>query len=147
MPQPLFIGLLAVIAVIGVLMWRARKRDPNFRRIEEDDLLVAQAKIEAQAKLDRFVRLMQESPEDSYSVKVSLPTPKGSEHIWVDSIKVGSAEEDWSGLLANDPHDLKGMKLGSPVSFPQADIEDWMVMKEDGSYEGGFSVAALMGRV
>lgn len=147
MPQHLFIGLLAVIAVGGIILWLIRRWDPNFRRIEEDDFLVAQAKIEAQAKLDRFVRLMQESPEDSYSVKVALPTPKGSEHIWVDSITVGSAEEEWSGLLANDPHDLKGMKLGSPVSFPQADIEDWMVIKEDGSYEGGFSVAALMGRV
>lgn len=146
MPQPLFIGLVAALAVVGLLLWLMRRRDPNFRRIEDDDLLVAQAKIEAQARLDRFVRLMQENPEDSYSVKVALPTAKGAEHIWVDSIKVGSSEEDWTGLLANDPHDLKGMKLGSPVSFPQADIEDWMVMKEDGSYEGGFSVAALMGR-
>lgn len=144
MPQPLFIGFLLVLAVIGVLLWRSRRRDPNFRRIEADDFLVAQAKLEAQAKLDRFVRLMADNSGDQYSVKIALPTPNGSEHIWVDHLTVGSADRDWSGLLANEPRDLKGMKLGSPVSFPQADIEDWMAMKEDGSYEGGFSVSFLM---
>lgn len=140
---PLQIGLL-IIALIAFALWlRAKLHDPNFRRIKVDDLLVAQAKIEAQASLDKFLVLHAQNPENC-SVKVALPCAAESfEHIWVDSLKPGNETEDWSGALANDPKDLKGLKFGSPVTFPQADIEDWMVLKDDG-FEGGYSLPAVL---
>lgn len=143
--SPLVIGLI-VLGVIVLILWlRARLHDPNFRRIKGDDFMVAQAKIEAQASLFKLIKWMEENPGGYCSVKVALPTEDDSlEHIWVESIKPGTETEDWSGVLANEPRDLKGMKLGSPVTFPQADIEDWMVMKEDGGYEGGYSLPAMM---
>ncbi len=145
MPQPILVGLLIAVGAIGFVLWRSRQKDTNYIRLEEGDLLIAQAKIEAQAKLDRFVRLMSENPDDNFSVKVAFPNSEDStEHIWVESLKPGSLEEEWSGVLCNKPVALKGKKIGSPVVFPQSDIEDWMVMKEDGSYEGGFSIPAVM---
>lgn len=143
--NPLVVSLI-ILAVIVLVFWlRAKLHDPNFRRIKEDDFMVAQAKIEAQASLSKLLKWMDENPEGYCSVKIALPTNDGSlEHIWVESIKAGSETERWSGVLANEPRDLKGMKLGSAVTFPQADIEDWMVMKEDGGYEGGYSLPAVM---
>jgi uncharacterized protein YegJ (DUF2314 family) len=143
----ILIGFTVVLCVIVVAWLISRERDPNFRRIDEDDFLVAQAKIEAQASLEKLLKLMVATPEGFSSVKITLTTTKGSlEHIWVESLKPGSETENWSGILANEPRDIKGMNLGSPVFFPQADIEDWMVMNEDGSYEGGYSIPAVTQR-
>lgn len=131
-----------VYLIISSRAWNQRK---NVALIEPNDFEVAQAKLQAQASLDRFRRLMEQNPESYSSVKAALPTAAVDEfeHIWVESLVPGSPETPWQGKLANDPIDLPGLKLGSDVSFPESAIEDWIFETSEDSIEGGFSLAAM----
>lgn len=139
--------IIAVLFIAGYLMYssQAAKKDDNFTYQDPNNFEIAQAKLQAQATLDRFLQLSAENPECYASVKVALPTGHKDdyEHIWIENVVPGTAETPWQGRLANEPVELPGLKLGSEVSFPQAEIEDWIVSLGDDSMEGGYSVKIL----
>lgn len=139
--------LFAIASIIVYLMVCKRewKKHSNIALIEPNDFEVAQAKLQAQASLDKFRQLMEQNPDFYASVKAALPTGVEGEfeHIWIETLTPGSPDTPWHGILANEPIDLPGLTLGSEVSFPESAIEDWMVEMEDESIEGGFSFAAM----
>lgn len=143
----IFAALAAIASIVVYLVisnreWRKRR---NIALIEPNDFEIAQAKLQAQASLERFRRLMEQNPDFYASVKAALPTGAEDdfEHIWVETLTPGSPETPWQGKLANEPIDLPGLKLGSDVSFPESAIEDWIFETSEDSIEGGFSLAAM----
>lgn len=136
------VALVVVYLIINSRAWNQRK---NIALIEPNDFEIAQAKLQAQASLDRFRRLMEQNRDCYASVKAALPTATVDEfeHIWVESLVPGSPDVPWQGKLANDPIDLPGLKLGSEVAFPEAAIEDWIFETSEDSIEGGFSLAVM----
>lgn len=82
-----------------------------------------------------------ESPKPSetgHALKVRFSTRKGGEHIWIAEVKrlPGGA---YSGLFANEPRDLPGKRAGDEVKFGEADISDWMFMR-NGKIVGGETI-------
>ena len=86
----------------------------------------------ARKTLPVFWKHMQDHAGEPSSLKVGLPTSKGHEHIWVSDIEAKG--DKITARLANDPDDLPGLKLGSPVSFTEAQISDWAYEKNGKLY-------------
>jgi len=96
----------------------------------DDDAEMNAAIAKARATLPVFWKHLAAHPEmaQDHSLKVGLPaTGGGHEHIWVGHIQAKG--DKITGLLANEPNALPGLKLGSPVTFTQGQISDWAYTK------------------
>jgi uncharacterized protein YegJ (DUF2314 family) len=142
----ILIALLATVAGVALIAYvlnsRAQPGGGTGVRVPQDDLVIGQAQIEARATFDRFEASFDEKGPADHFLKVPIATGTGSfEHIWVENLSRNDTR--WQGTLANDPIDLKDMKMGSPVEFDQADIEDWLVVGPD-SRDGGFTISGVL---
>jgi uncharacterized protein YegJ (DUF2314 family) len=98
----------------------------------EDDAEMNAAIAAAHKTLPVFWKHLQAHPGEPSSLKVGLVSSNGHEHIWVSEIRVKG--DKITGRLANDPDDLPGLKLGSPVSFTEDQISDWAYEKNGKLY-------------
>ena len=82
-------------------------------------------------------------PETGHSLKVRFPTGgNNAEHIWMAEVKkLGNGL--CSGRFANSPRDLPGKREGDLVEFREADISDWMFMR-NGKIVGGETLRPLL---
>ncbi len=103
------------------------------------------AAIKAQAGLPYFVkRLLHRKPNEEFAIKTAFHTsqPGGEEHIWVN--RLSHSHSLFKGALANEPLDIPGEKLGSPVEVKDTDVEDWVIAMDGGKrVEGEFSMPAV----
>jgi uncharacterized protein YegJ (DUF2314 family) len=83
------------------------------------------------------------SSETGHSLKVRFPTSRSDgEHIWMSDVKK-LPNGSYSGRFANQPRDLPGKRAGDLVEFKQADISDWMFMR-NGKIVGGETIKPLL---
>jgi len=83
------------------------------------------------------------SSETGHSLKARFPNPKNDgEHIWMAEVKKLPGGR-YSGRFANQPRDLPGKRAGDLVEFTEADISDWMFMR-DGKIVGGETIRVLL---
>ncbi|MCK1737379.1 DUF2314 domain-containing protein [Bradyrhizobium sp. 138] len=80
--------------------------------------------------------------ETGHSLKAHFSTRKGGEHIWIAEIKK-LPNGSYSGVFANEPRDLPGKRAGDEVKFAEADISDWMFMR-NGKIVGGETIKPLL---
>jgi uncharacterized protein YegJ (DUF2314 family) len=74
---------------------------------------------------------------------VRFPTRGTSaEHIWMAEVKK-LPDGRYSARFANQPRDLPGKRVGDQVEFAQADISDWMFMR-NGKIVGGETIRPLL---
>jgi len=107
-----------------------------------DDAQMNGAKLKARQTLPIFWRHLEAHPEMEHDLKVGLPTAAGSlEHIWVSDIKIDGAKI--AGRLVNDPVDLAGLSMGSPVTFTRDQISDWAYVK-DGKMYGHYTTRVVV---
>jgi uncharacterized protein YegJ (DUF2314 family) len=81
--------------------------------------------------------------ETGHSLKARFPKRgSGNEHIWMADVKkIGDGR--YSGRFANVPRDLPGKKAGDMAEFKEADISDWMFMRND-KIVGGETIKPLL---
>ena len=81
--------------------------------------------------------------ETDHSLKVRFANPRnGGEHIWMADVKkLGNGS--YSGRFANAPRDLPGKREADLAEFKDADISDWMFMR-DGKIVGGETIKPLL---
>src|SRR6267142_2694028 len=81
--------------------------------------------------------------ETGHSLKARFPNPRtNGEHIWIADVKK-IADGRYSGRFANAPRDLPGKKAGEVTEFKEADISDWMFMR-NGKIVGGETIRPLL---
>jgi uncharacterized protein YegJ (DUF2314 family) len=76
--------------------------------------------------------------EAGHALKVHFTTRRGGEHIWIAEVKK-LPDGTYSGFFANQPRDLPGKRAGDAVKFTEADISDWMFMR-NGKIVGGETI-------
>ncbi|OKO76558.1 hypothetical protein AC629_32695 [Bradyrhizobium sp. NAS80.1] len=76
--------------------------------------------------------------ETGHSLKLHFSTRRRGEHIWIAEVKK-LPNGAYSGLFANEPRDLPGKRAGDEVKFSEADISDWMFMR-NGKIVGGETI-------
>ena len=80
--------------------------------------------------------------ETGHALKVRFDVGAEVEHIWVSDVK-RLPDGDYSGRFANEPSDLLGENIGDQVEFKQADISDWMFMRNE-KVVGGETIKPLL---
>jgi uncharacterized protein YegJ (DUF2314 family) len=109
--------------------------------VPADDPLMQEAVARARADWPRFVAAFEAQAGASFSVKAPVSHSGNTEFIW---ISVTSLEgERIYGQLGNEPADLGPLRLGSKVSVPVAELNDWCFMDPQGNLVGGFTIEAV----
>ena len=68
--------------------------------------------------------------------------PNNGEHIWIAEVKK-LPDGRYSGRFANAPVHLPGRHIGDLVAFGEADISDWMFMR-NGKIVGGETIRPML---
>jgi len=109
--------------------------------ISGDDPLMIKAVETANQRWPEFVSAFEARAGENFSVKAPVTHSGNTEFIW---ITVTAIEDDTIyGELANDPGDLGPLKLGSKVTVPLADLNDWCYTDSEGNLKGGFTIKAM----
>lgn len=113
---------------------------------DKDDPELAAVTARVQAKLgDLRRRFKTKKPSGRLSVKAPFTTDSGGvEWMWVEV--TGWGGPSIQGTLANDPDQVKSLKLGAKVVVKESAIADYLWDAGDGKNEGGESVEILMRR-
>jgi len=83
------------------------------------------------------------SSETGHSLKVRFANPRNNgEHVWMADVKK-TADGRYSGRFANAPRDLPGKKAGEVALFTEADISDWMFMRNS-KIVGGETIKPML---
>jgi len=115
--------------------------------VSSNDTEMNAAIQEAKKTLPLFIQAFQ-SPTPTqtwFAIKVAFPfgDSGSNEHMWVS--KLSLSENQFEGILANEPVDIKDMHFGDRVTVDVQDISDWMII-DDGRLLGGFTIHVLRNR-
>jgi uncharacterized protein YegJ (DUF2314 family) len=81
--------------------------------------------------------------ETGHGLKVRFAVgPDRFEHIWVSEVEK-LPDGNFSGRFANQPSDLPGKNEGDQAEFKQADITDWLFIR-NGKVVGGETIKLLL---
>jgi len=141
---------LMAIAVLGVAAVGARAEDRSpVERFAANDADMNVAIARARATLPAFWA-SHDAPkmsENRHMLKVRYATDDkgGGEHIWISDVKK-LANGRYAGRFGNEPVDLPGKRMGDPTEFADADISDWMFMR-NGKIVGGETIKVGLKRM
>jgi uncharacterized protein len=77
---------------------------------------------------------------DLACVKVPFTEGKVTEHMWVDEVSFDGSRI--TGVLINEPNELRAVSTGDAVDVPLAQVEDWMLASDE-TVLGAFTVHAI----
>jgi uncharacterized protein YegJ (DUF2314 family) len=137
---------VAVCAVLGAAVATVRSEDRSpVINVPNSDAEMSAAIAKARATLPTFWASY-EAPKPSetgHSLKVRFPNKTNDgEHIWMAEVKK-LADGRYSGRFANDPRYLPGKRAGDVAEFKEADISDWMFMRNN-KIVGGETIRVLL---
>jgi uncharacterized protein YegJ (DUF2314 family) len=140
------IAVMATFAVFGAATLSARAEDGSpVVDVRSGDPEMNAAIAQARATLPAFwVSFAAPKPsETGYSLKVRFPYASNSgEHIWMAEVKK-IADGRYSGRFANTPRHLPGRRAGDLAEFNEADISDWMFVR-NGKIVGGETIKPML---
>lgn len=139
----ILIGFPIVLAVgtVGIFVWRPSQ--PSVMRVTRESPELEQAIKQATEGLPAFkIRVAKRAPGMRFAVRVRFSTDFGPEYLWVKEPVFASGMG--IGLLDQPPVAYRLKQRGDSVSFPEAEIVDWLIQTPDGQREGGFTDRALM---
>lgn len=67
-----------------------------------------------------------------------------TENIWV--LLTDVTDDEFIGLLSNEPVQIKSKKMGDKVRFAKANVKDWMI-KNDKEIYGGYTMRVLLDKL
>jgi uncharacterized protein YegJ (DUF2314 family) len=140
------ITVMAAVAVLGAATVgvRAEDRSPVID-VRNGDPEMNAAIAQARSTLPKFWASY-EAPQPSetgHSLKVRFPYGSNNgEHIWMADVKK-IADGRYSGQFANTPVHLRGKRAGDVVEFRDADISDWMYLRNS-KIVGGETIRPML---
>lgn len=115
--------------------------DPHLAVVERGDAQMEEAHQQAVAELGRVKNRFQAGFRfgEVLHVKYGFPTVgDGHEYMWVAVTQWGD-DGTIRGHLANEPQHRDDLKQGQRVEVPEDDVYDWMLVRTDGTREGGYT--------
>jgi uncharacterized protein YegJ (DUF2314 family) len=138
--RPFSIALL-LIAVLATALDGCSK-EHNTISVAADDQEMNAAIAKARATLPQFWQTFEkrEHGESDFSLKVEITDKKQTEHFWLSDIERKDGKV--FGTINNDPDKVGSVKLGDRIPIPEADISDWLFMR-DGKMVGNYTLRVL----
>ena len=121
---------LIILAAALALFTACSKRDTVINVAGDDpEMLAAIAK--ARGTLPDFWKVFDkpEHGESGFSLKVKITDKRGTEHFWVEDLQKHDGKI--MGTIDNDPEIVASVKLGDRIEVPEADVSDWLYMRDD----------------
>ena len=140
-------AVVTAVAVFGILTLRSGPTVEVADRVisvADTDAEMNAAIARARATLPVFWASY-ETPkrmETEHSLKVRFRTAGNDEHIWMSEVKKLPSGE-YAARFADTPRNLPGKRLGDLAEFKDADISDWMFMR-NGRIVGGETIKPLL---
>jgi uncharacterized protein YegJ (DUF2314 family) len=141
----LVLAALAGVMVLGLSMTRIRAMEDRVIPIKSADAEMNAAIAKARASLPRFWASYEghEPSEMGHSLKVRFVLSDNNvEHIWIVDVKK-LTDNSYSGRFANTPDGLVGKHMDDITEFNEADISDWLFMRND-KIVGGETLRVLL---
>ena len=140
------ITVMAVVAALGAATVSVRAEDGSpVVDVSSGNAEMNAAIAQARATLPKFWASFAapQPSETGHSLKVRIPYATGKgEHIWVAQVKKARDGVYW-GKFANAPRHLPGKRAGDDVEFKDADISDWMFLRND-KIVGGETIRPML---
>jgi len=140
-------GLVAIL-ILGVSIIGIRAEEDLTVKVSANDAEMNAAIEKARASLSTFwASYKAHNPsEEGHSLKVRFALPDNyAEHIWMVEVKK-LADNTYSGRFANIPERLPGKQIGDVAEFREADISDWMFLR-NGKIVGGETIRVVLKRM
>ncbi len=134
--------IAVMIALLSTLAGCANQTDTVIQ-VKDDDPEMIAAIAKARASLPQFWQVFDNpaNGESNFSLKVKITDSKGTEHFWATDIE--RKDGKIQGTINNDPNIVASVKLGDRIPIPQADISDWLYMK-NGKMVGNETLKPLL---
>jgi uncharacterized protein YegJ (DUF2314 family) len=119
--------------------------DPPIVKLTSDDADMNAAIARARDTLPTFWASYDapKPSETGHGLKVRFKVGSNRfEHIWMSDVEK-LPDGNFSGRLANEPSDLPGKNEGDQVEFKQADITDWLFIRNE-KIVGGETIKLLL---
>jgi uncharacterized protein YegJ (DUF2314 family) len=132
-----------LIAVGLALLAGCSKKDKTFG-VTADDPEMTAAIASARETLPQFWQVFAkpEHGETNFALKVKITDSNGVEHFWAVDIE-RRPDGKVMGTVNNDPDIVKNVKLGDRIEIPEANISDWLYVR-DGKMVGNRTVRPLL---
>jgi uncharacterized protein YegJ (DUF2314 family) len=103
----------------------------------------------AQETLPQFIQELQ-NPGQRYGnsmikVRFRYGSKDSAEHMWMG--KLSFAYGKFSGILADKPEYVDNLKQGDTLTVDAGDVSDWILVREDGTMLGGFTMHVFLDRM
>jgi len=130
-----------LIAVALTLVTACSKED-RVIGVAADDPEMTAAISKARETLPQFWQVFDkpEHGETGFSLKVRITDKRGTEHFW--AVDIERRDGKTMGTINNDPDTVTSVKLGDRIEIPEADITDWLYMR-DGKMVGNRTLRPL----
>jgi uncharacterized protein YegJ (DUF2314 family) len=136
---------LTAVALLGLPMVGIRVEENRTVNVSSADAEMNAAIAKARASLPTFWASYEghNPSEKGHSLKVRFANPDDNgEHIWMTDVQKRT-DNSYSGRFANKPEHLAGKRMGDVAEFKDADISDWMFIR-NGKIAGGETIRVLL---
>jgi uncharacterized protein YegJ (DUF2314 family) len=132
---------LAFACLLLLALSACSQRDKVINVADDDPEMVA-AIAKARASLPKFWEIFEKrnQGESDFSLKVKITDKNGTEHFWATEVERRGGK--LMGTINNDPNTVASVKLGDRIEIPEADISDWLYMRE-GKMHGNHTLKPL----
>jgi uncharacterized protein YegJ (DUF2314 family) len=107
---------------------------------------MAAAMAKARASLPTFEERLRKPPatQTRLSLKGRFEDDGHVEHMWIEDVEI--TPQGYRGRLANNPLDIRSLKLDDRVTVPRERVSDWLAV-DDGKLVGGYSLRLQRARL
>jgi uncharacterized protein YegJ (DUF2314 family) len=123
-------AFLLVLALAAGQVARPAAAVENLVNVPNDDPEMAAAIAKARASLAAFWKEWEapKAGEEGFALKVRIPYgANNGEHFWL--VEIQRAGGRYSGIINNEPVYAKQVKAGQRYEFGDAEISDWLFMR------------------
>ena len=120
---------MSLIAILLALLTSCSKPDKVISVADDDPEMTASIS-KARETLPQFWQVIdqRERGESGFSLKVRITDMRGTEHFWATDVE--RRDGKIMGTINNDPNTVASVKLGDRIEIPEADITDWLYMRD-----------------
>jgi uncharacterized protein YegJ (DUF2314 family) len=136
-----FFGLALAVAVIITGLTGCSRSDRTISVADDDPAMLA-AISKAREALPVFWEAKEKHlrGESGFALKVKISDGGKGEHFWLTEIE--RKEGKIFGVVNNEPETVRNVKLGERREIPEADISDWLFMR-DRKMVGNYTLRVL----
>ncbi len=135
--------ILLLVAIVWISFPPSSPSQDRVTAVKADDEAMNQAIADARRHLPHFWATFEtrKHGESDFGLKVRIEDENGAEHFWCTDIE--RADGRISGVIANDPAQVKSVSAGQRITIKEDQISDWLYMRDE-KMIGNYTLRVLM---